>query len=182
MANPTRPLGSARPIVLVGFMGTGKTTVGRLLAARRGVAFRDLDEAVVEVTGRAIADIFREDGEAAFRAVETAALLRELGERDVVIATGGGAACREDNLRAMLAQGDVVALFASPAESVRRAGVRSGRPLFDDAADPVAAAQALYAQRESFYRRAHLHVETEGKTPEQIVAEIDAALLKKEPR
>ena len=163
-------------MVLIGFMGTGKTTVGRLLAARLGWRFLDLDEVIVAEAGRPIADIFRDDGEPAFRALEQAALGRVLGEGAVVIATGGGAACREDNLTAMLARGRVVALFASPTESVRRAGVKSGRPLFDGAADPVATAQALLAKREAFYRRAHVHVETEGKGPEEIVAEIAEAL------
>jgi shikimate kinase len=165
-------------VVLVGFMGTGKTTVGRLLAQHLGRRFVDLDEVIVADAGRPISDIFRDEGEPAFRARESAALGRILGEDAVVIATGGGAACREDNLTAMLARADVVALFASPEESVRRAGVHSGRPLFDNAADPVAAARALHAKREPFYRRAHVHVDTEGKGPEQIVAEISAALGK----
>jgi shikimate kinase len=166
------------PVVLIGFMGTGKTTVGRLLAGRLGRRFLDLDQVIVQDAGRPISDIFRDQGEAAFRLLESAALGRVLGEDAVVIATGGGAACREDNLSAMLARAHVVALFASPDESVRRAGAHSGRPLFDNAADPVAAARALLAGREPFYRRAHVHVDTEGRGPEEIVAEIIAALSK----
>jgi shikimate kinase len=157
-------------------MGTGKTTVGRLLAAQRGWPFRDLDEVIVAEAGRPISELFRDEGEPAFRGREAAALARVLGEGPAVIATGGGAACREDNLAEMLRRGRVVALFASPEESVRRAGAHSGRPLFDNAADPLAAARALYARREAFYRRAHVRVETEGKTPEAVADEISAAL------
>ena len=159
-------------------MGTGKTTVGRLLALRTGGRFIDLDDVIVADAGRSIPDIFRAEGEPGFRQREAAALARVLGEVGVVIATGGGAACREPNLSLMLQKAEVVALAASPEETVRRTGARSGRPMLDGAADPLAAARELLAKREPFYRRAHLHIDTEGKRPEQIADEIVSALAR----
>ena len=164
--------------MIIGFMGTGKTTVGRLLAQRLGRRFVDLDDAIGERAGRSIADIFREGGETAFRELEQEALGQALAEPGVVVATGGGAACREPNLSMMLAAGQVVALSAPPEEVLRRTGRRSGRPLLDGAADPLAAAQELLSQREPFYARAHIRVDTVNKRPEEVVAEVLVALRK----
>lgn len=168
-----------RPIVIVGFMGTGKTTVGRLLADRLGWPFVDLDERVVARAGVSIAEVFRRGGEAAFRAFELEALDEALGENKTVIATGGGAACRQPNLDRMLARGRVVALLADVEEILRRTGLDSGRPLLDGAADPVAAAQALLAERAPYYARAHVKIDTVGKDPEDVVSELVLALAAK---
>jgi shikimate kinase len=165
-------------VVIIGFMGTGKTTVGRLLAERLGRRFVDLDDAVSGAAGQAIADIFRSGGEAAFRELEEQALRRVLAEPDIVLAAGGGAACREPNLTLMLASGPVVALFAPAEEVLRRTGVGSGRPLLDTAADPLQAARELLRQRESFYARAPIRVDTVGKQPEDVVNEVLASLTK----
>jgi shikimate kinase len=165
-----------RPIVLIGFPGSGKTTVGAYLAKQLGGRFVDLDDIIVADTGVSIPEIFRHEGEPGFRKRERDALVRVLGEVDAVIATGGGAACQEGNLVLMLERADVVALWASPEEAVRRTGSRSGRPLMDGVADPLAHARALFAAREPYYRRAHVGVDTEGKRPAEIVAEIIVAL------
>jgi shikimate kinase len=162
--------------VLIGFPGTGKTTVGSQLARQLGGRFLDLDDVIVADAGCAIPEIFRREGEPGFRKREREALARVLGETNAVIATGGGAACQEGNLVLMLERADVVALWASPEETVRRTGTRSGRPLMDGVADPLAHAKALFAAREPFYRRAHFGVDTEGKRPAEIVAEIVEAL------
>jgi len=172
----TRSTEPDAPIFLVGFMGSGKTTVGRLLAARLGWAFADLDDRVVRAAGMPIPEIFAREGEPAFRRRETDALRLAAAERRVVLATGGGAACRDENLALMLGAGQVVALAVSPGEAVRRAGRTSGRPLLDGAADPGAAAAALLAAREPFYAQAHLRVETDGRSPAQIADEIAARL------
>jgi len=89
-----------------------------------------------------------------------------------VIATGGGAACREPNLAAMLAAGQVVALSATPAEVIRRTGTGPGRPLLHGKADPEGVAAALLAEREPFYARAHHRVDTVGRAPADVTREI----------
>jgi shikimate kinase len=160
------------PIVLIGFMASGKTTVGRLVAERLQRRFLDLDHLVEETAGMKVAELFRTQGEPAFRKAEAEALGKALKQDNVVLATGGGAACREDNLRAMLASGYVVALSAPPAEVLKRTGGASGRPLLDGAADPLAEAQRLLAEREPFYARAHLRVDTAGKEPTAVATEI----------
>jgi shikimate kinase len=165
-----------QPIVIIGFMGTGKTTVGRLVAHRLGHRFVDLDAVIERLAGRPIADIFRAEGEAAFRKLETEALAQTLGEGGIVLATGGGAACREPNLGMMLARARVVALSATPEEVLRRTGRASGRPLLDGAADPLAQARDLLSAREPFYARAHVRVDTVGKQPEEVAAEVVAAV------
>lgn len=165
-----------KPIVLIGFMATGKTTVGRLVAERLQRRFVDLDQLVEEAAGMKVPELFRTAGEPAFRKAESQALQRALAMKEIVVATGGGAACREENLVPMLAAGFVVALSATPAEVLRRTGGNSGRPLLDGATDPLAAARKLLAEREPFYARAHLRVDTVGKEPAQIAAEIVAAV------
>jgi len=157
------------PIFLVGFMASGKTTVGKLVAERLGWQFDDLDELVRRAAGgRAVADIFAAEGEAGFRRRESDALREAAARRRAVIATGGGAACREDNLAAMLAGGLVVTLEVSAEEAIRRAGSSSGRPLLDGKTDPVGAARALLDVRRSFYERAHVRIDTDGRTPADI--------------
>jgi shikimate kinase len=164
------------PIFLIGFMGSGKTTVGELVAAQLGWAFADLDQDIAAAAGLTIPEIFAREGEAGFRRRETEALRAAAGGRRAVVATGGGAACREENLALMLSAGRVVALRVSPAEAVRRAGRRSGRPLLDGRADPLVAATELLAARQPFYARAHLHVETDGRGPEDAARAVLAGL------
>jgi shikimate kinase len=162
------PPAADAPIFLVGFMASGKTSVGKLLAARLGWTFVDLDELVVAAAGATIPEIFAREGEPGFRRRETGAVRDAAARRRTVIATGGGAACRPENLQAMLGAGRVIALAVSAEEAVRRAGGASGRPLLDGKADPVAAARELLAARAPFYARAHVRVETDGRTPDEI--------------
>jgi shikimate kinase len=164
------------PLFLIGFMGSGKTTIGGLLADRLGWSFADLDDLIVRTAGLTVAEIFAREGEEGFRRRETEAVRAAASARRAVVATGGGAACREENLALMLGAGRVVALAVSAAEAVRRTGSRSGRPLLDGSADPLAAATALLAKREGFYARAHLRVETDGRTPDEAARAIVAGL------
>jgi shikimate kinase len=164
------------PIFLIGFMGSGKTTVGGLLATRLGRAFADLDDLIVRAAGATVPEIFAREGEAGFRRREAEAVRAAAVGRGTVIATGGGAACREENLSLMLASGRVVALEVSPAEAIRRTGSRSGRPLLDGSADPLAAAAELLTKRQPFYARAHLRIDTVDLTPEQAAGAIVAGL------
>jgi shikimate kinase len=165
-----------KPIVLIGFMATGKSTVGRLLATRYGLRFIDLDEAIESTAAMTIPDIFRLEGEASFRQRERAALLETLSAQDTVIATGGGAACQPGNLQAMLASGTVVALGVSAEEAIRRTADSSGRPLLDGQGDRLVKARELLESREPYYNQAHLRVETDGKEPTRIAFEVGQAL------
>ena len=97
-----------KPILLIGMMGCGKSTIGRLLAGRMGLPLIDLDEEIARAAGRSIPEIFAEEGDAGFRLHETAALGRALDAGEAVIATGGGIVTREENIRMMREKGFVV--------------------------------------------------------------------------
>lgn len=163
---------STQNIILTGFMGTGKTTVGRLLAERLGYEFVDTDEMIVSRDGRAIADIFQQEGEAAFRAWE-ARVAQELAARHgVVIATGGRLMLDPDNAAALQATGDVFCLVAHPQEILARLaadGVR--RPLLE-VDSPERRVAELLAQRAAGYGR-FTQVTTDGRTPAEVAALID---------
>ena len=156
-----------RRIYLTGFMGSGKSTIGPILANVLGYDFADLDEAIVERAAKPVSRIFAEEGQAAFRALE-ATMLRETGARDkVVVALGGGALTVEDNLQWALANGAVVYLKVSLDALIRR--LRRGRLvrplLLDDTGRPLSTAdlrekvKVLMDRREPFYERAHVVVE-----------------------
>jgi shikimate kinase len=163
-------------------MATGKTTVGRIVAQRLGWAFEDLDASITAAAGLTVAQIFAGEGEAGFRRRETEAVRAAAGKRRIVVATGGGAACREPNLSLMLAAGRVVALSAPVEEVLRRAGAKgSGRPLLEKQDDPRGAAAELLAAREPFYARAHQRVDTVGKPPEAVAGEVLAWLEGADP-
>jgi shikimate kinase len=164
------------PIFLVGFMASGKTTVGKLVASRIGWAFADIDDLVTRAAGLSVAEIFAAEGEEGFRRRESDAIRDAATRNRSVIATGGGAFCREENLSLMLSAGRVVALDVSAEEAVARAGGHSGRPLLDGQADPLGTARTLLSARVPFYSRAHLCVETEGRTSNEIAVEILASL------
>ncbi len=115
-------------VVLVGPPGSGKTTVGRLVAAELGVSFRDTDRDVERTAGKPISDIFVDDGEPAFRALETEAVAAALATHDGVLSLGGGAVIAEAT-RAALAGRFVVFLDVSLADAVRRVGLNRDRPL-----------------------------------------------------
>jgi shikimate kinase len=164
------PADDDAPIFLIGFMASGKTTVGRLLAERLGWAFVDLDRLIEEAAGKTIPAIFAAEGEAGFRKREADALGEVATQRRTVVATGGGAPCREENVRTMLAGGRVYWLDVTAEKAVERAGKVSGRPLLDEAADPVAAARNLLDARRPFYARAHARVDTEAGDATNVVA------------
>ena len=166
------PADDDAPIFLIGFMASGKTTVGRLLAERLDWAFVDLDKVIEDAAGKTVPDIFAAEGEAGFRKRETEALREVAKSRKTVVATGGGAPCRDENLEAMLEEGRVFWLDVSPEEAVRRAGNASGRPLLDAAADAVDVARKLLDTRRRFYERAHAGVVTMDRSPSEIVNEL----------
>lgn len=151
-------------IVLIGFMGAGKTTVGRVLAKRLGVPFRDSDLVIEERAGRPVSQIFAEDGEPAFRDLEHKVIADLLDGTDCVLALGGGAVQRADT-RALLSGVPVVYLRVSYAEAMRRVGGDQGRPLL---ARPDVA--RLHAERDPRYAAAATVTIDAGASPPGAIA------------
>ncbi|MGW5634229.1 shikimate kinase [Streptomyces sp. NPDC003832] len=170
-------MSTAPVVVLVGPMGVGKSTVGQLLAERLGVGYRDTDDDIVAEQGRTIAEIFVDEGEPAFRAIEKEAVRRALGEHDGVLALGGGAILDEDT-RASLAGLRVVYLSMDVEEAVRRTGLNAARPLL--AVNPRKQWRELMDARRHLYEGiATAVVATDGRTPEEVTqVALDALELK----
>ena len=160
--------------MLVGAPGSGKSTVGELVASALGVAFRDTDADIVERAGKPISDIFVDDGEPAFRQLEREAVAAALASYDGVLSLGGGAILAEET-RALLAGHTVVYLSVELADAVSRVGLGAGRPLL--AVNPRATLKYLLDQRRPLYEEvATLTVATGGRTPEEVADEIASAL------
>lgn len=161
-----------RRVLLVGFMASGKTSVGVALARALGWSFHDVDAAVEAEEGRSVARIFAESGEAHFRSAEARVAQRLLALDRVVLGSGGGWAAVPGRLDALPTGTLSVWLKVSPEEAVRRAGARPGaRPLLD-VSDPLAAARRLAGERAPLYARCALEVDTEGRTVEDVAARI----------
>lgn len=161
-----------RPLLLNGFMATGKSTVGRLVAERAGVPFVDLDAVVEQQAGAGVAEIFRDEGEAAFRARERAALERLL-EEDAprVVALGGGALVERGLRLRALDRALVVTLEAPADEIVRRAKSQRARPLLG-ASNPAARVAELLELRRAAYAEAAARIGTAGQTPDAVAARV----------
>jgi shikimate kinase len=164
-------------VVLVGPMGVGKTTVGRVLADRLGTTFRDTDNDIVEAAAKEISEIFIDDGEPHFRELERQAVRAAVAEHPGVLALGGGA-IMDDGTRALLADLPVAFLEMGVTEAVRRTGLDAPRPLL--AVNPRQRWRELMEQRRPLYIEvARAVVTTEGRTPEDVAdAVLDALELK----
>ncbi|MEV7888259.1 shikimate kinase [Streptomyces sp. NPDC002817] len=164
-------------VVLVGPMGVGKSTVGQLLAERLGVGYRDTDDDIVAEQGRTIAEIFVDEGEPVFRAIEKAAVSKALAEHEGVLALGGGSILDEAT-RALLAGQRVVYLSMDVEEAVQRTGLNAARPLL--AVNPRKQWRELMEARRHLYEGvATAVVATDGRTPEEVTqAALDALELK----
>ena len=160
-------------IILTGFMGTGKTTVGRLLAARLGRPFVDTDDLIVERDGRSIADIFNEDGETRFRELEAEVAAELAGRRGLVIATGGRLMLDPANAAALGATGPVFCLAAAPATILERVAAEDGRRPLLAVDDPERRVRALLQRRAAAYARFRV-VDTAGRTPDELAGDIVA--------
>ena len=160
--------------VLVGTMGAGKTTVGRLLADALGVEFLDSDHAVEAQAGKPVQEIFVDDGEAAFRALERTAVAAALDEHDGVLALGGGAVLRPET-RDLLADVPVVFLRVGLSDAVKRVGLGAGRPLL--LGNVRSRIKALLDERTPVYESVATHVvDTDGRLPLEVAADIQELL------
>ncbi|MBI3886880.1 MAG: shikimate kinase [Opitutae bacterium] len=158
-------------LYLVGFMGTGKTTVGRQAAGELGARFLDSDHEIERATGRTVAQIFAEDGEPAFRALERKFIVEEHPASGCVVACGGGLIVPDGRLELLLARGVVVCLHASLPTILRRTARSAHRPLLQ-VEDREARLRELYAKREAVYRRVGLTVLTDGRPRREVVAQV----------
>jgi shikimate kinase len=164
----------AANVYLVGMMGAGKTTIGRLLARRLKLRFIDSDHEIERRCGVKVPLIFDIEGEAGFRARETQ-VLAELAKLDrIVLATGGGAVLAQENRQLLAAGGNVIYLRARPEDLYERVRNDRNRPLLATA-DPLARLRELYAQRDPFYREVADMVVDTGQ---QTVAALTRALIK----
>lgn len=154
--------------VIVGPPGSGKSTVGPALAARLGLAFRDSDDDIVARAGKPITDIFAEEGEPAFRALEAEMVAKALAEHEGVLSLGGGAPITPGT-RESLAEHTVVFLNVGMAAGVQRAGLSTARPLLAGV-NPRATYKALLDARLPVYREvATIEIETDHRTPDEVV-------------
>ena len=164
-------------VILVGFMGAGKSSVGRLLARRLGRCFVETDDMITAHEGRSIPEIFAQRGEAHFRALEEETVRLLALKSGDVIATGGGLPCRDGRPEALRALGTMVWLcgdFDAVYERAQRAGARP--MLAGRGRDEI---EALYRAREPYYRQADLTVDTTSINPDQVVSKLLLALREK---
>lgn len=171
-------------VILTGFMGSGKSTVGPLVADRLGYRFIDLDERVAEVAARPVEALFEERGEGIFRALEAAVLSQVLAEESVVIATGGGALVSDGTLHMAKDGGVVVYLRVSTDVLVSRLEAPAGRPLLKDPeGEPLSGSrlaariEQIMAPRRRFYEQADAIIEAEGMTPPDVAAAVVQATI-----
>lgn len=162
-------------IVLCGFMGCGKSTVGKRLAARHGSTFVDMDTYIEEQAGCSVADIFANEGEPAFRARERDACTALAAQNGLVIATGGGAVLFEENVTALAQNGTIVFLRVSEQTVLKRLENDTSRPLLQRD-DKDAAVHALMQRRTPLYEAAaHVTVDADGDA-DAVVSAIETAL------
>ena len=158
-------------LALVGFMGSGKTSVGRVVAEQLHFEFLDTDELIQSRTGRTITDIFAQDGEPAFRALERQVVGELAGRTKTVISTGGGLPTNLENLTALKAHALVVCLWASPERIWERVRHQSHRPLLHDP-DPERKIHELLKVRAPFYRQADVLINTDQRSAREVAQQI----------
>jgi shikimate kinase len=158
-------------LALVGFMGTGKTSVGRLVAEQLHFDFFDTDDLIQIRTGRSIVDIFAKDGEPAFRALERQIVGELAGRKNTVISTGGGLPTNLENLEALKTHALVVCLWASPEKIWERVRYQSHRPLLHDP-DPQKKVHELLEARAPFYRQADVLINTDQRSAREVAQQI----------
>ncbi len=158
-------------IILTGFMGTGKSTLGRHLAARLGYQFRDLDAMIVVHENMSVNEIFKKKGEPYFRALETSLIRGITKEQGIVFSTGGGAVISPENRSMLRNMGFVVNLCASPTALLERLSGEHERPLLQMTKDTATVVRMLQ-ERETCYADADIRIDTTDKSMEDVADEI----------
>lgn len=166
-------------IVLVGFMGAGKTTVARMLAARLKRPMYSTDEAIVEKDGRPITDIFKIEGEPFFRRLERAAVRKIAEKENIIVDCGGGVVLDPENLNDLKNKGVVFFLAASPDKIYERIKKQKHRPLLNTT-NPLAKIEELLEKRQAFYDQADHMINTNDNDWQRICEEIEA-IMKGDP-
>jgi shikimate kinase len=164
-----------KPVFLIGYMGSGKSTVGKKLASKLKCSFVDMDHTIEEMTGKSIANIFSDEGEDAFRQLEHSVLVSLTARKDTVISTGGGAPCFFDNMSIMNRHGLTIYLKMHP-DSLAKRILDSGtkRPLLQRITPeqlPAYISRHL-KEREAFYNKAHLTIKGENLKIDELYNEI----------
>ena len=160
-----------RNIALIGFMGTGKSSVGRLIAEQLHYSFIDTDELIEARAGKSISAIFAEDGEPAFRQREKEIVAVLAARNRSVVSTGGGLGANEQNLASLKEHALVVCLWASPEKIWERVRSQTHRPLLREA-DPLAKIRQLLAAREPFYKQADVLLNTEVRSLKEVTQQV----------
>jgi shikimate kinase len=158
-------------LALIGFMGAGKTSVGRLVAEQLHFEYLDTDELIVSRTGRSITEIFKTDGEPAFRALEQQVVNELTGRERTVICTGGGLPTNPQNLASLKTHALVVCLWASPEKIWERVKNQTHRPLLHDP-DPQKKIRELLAARERFYKQADVLLNTDIRSAREVAQQV----------
>ncbi|MFH1479336.1 MAG: shikimate kinase [Candidatus Omnitrophota bacterium] len=160
-----------RNIVLVGFMGTGKTVVGKALANHLGREFLELDEIIEKKEGTSIKEIFEKKGEPYFRKLEKDVIKEISVKNGVVVSAGGGAIVDEENLTNLKRYGTLICLEASPDTILSRIGSSGSRPLLN-VPDPKNKIEELLKKRKAFYKKSDFLIMTDNLTVDKVVEEI----------
>ena len=158
-------------LALIGFMGTGKSSVGRMVADHLHFTYLDTDDVLVSRAGKSITEIFTQEGEAAFRKKESALVLELAARTRTVISTGGGLPVNPENLASLKTHALVVCLWASPEKIWERVRGQNHRPLLN-APDALTKLRALLAAREPFYRQADVLVNTEMRSIREVANQV----------
>lgn len=164
-------------IVLVGFMGTGKTSVGKRLSTQLRMRYIDTDNVIERDSQRRISDIFEEDGEDVFRQFESEAVDRVSKLYNYVISTGGGVVLKEENVAKLKENGVVFCLSATPEEIYNRVGHQTHRPLLQTP-DALETIRTMLADRVPYYAQADYTVDTTGKSFGEVMAKISNTFFK----
>ena len=160
-----------RNLALIGFMGTGKSTIGRIVADELQFKFLDTDHLIELRTGKTVSQNFADKGEQAFRDLERDVVSELVDMEKIVIACGGGLAANQDNLDSLKTHALVICLWLSPEKIWERVRHQSHRPLLQDK-DPLEKIRALLAAREAFYKQADALVNTEMRSVKEVAQHV----------